>query len=103
MVLWLVACKSNKMATSTNNKAITDTQLAAVRARFPDATIEGLLKGHSVYTGACTRCHGTKDITVYTEEKLFRIVDVMAKKADINPQEKQALLRFAIGVRAASK
>jgi hypothetical protein len=97
-----VACKTNKTASSASTEIPTDAQLTAVKARFPDATKEELQKGHAVYTGACTRCHGTKDITGYTEEKLLGIVDVMAKKAKLSPDDKQALTRFAIGVRATS-
>jgi hypothetical protein len=65
--------------------------------------MEELKKGHSIYTGACTKCHGTKDVTVYTEPTLLEIVDVMAKKAEITAEEKQALIKFAVGVRATSK
>ena len=67
-----------------------------MKSRFPDATKEELLKGHSVYTGACTRCHGTKDLTDYTEPKLLEIVDDMAESASISDEEKQALIRFAV-------
>ena len=99
-----VACKTKKAATSTANAdSKMDAQLIAVNARFPNTTLDELKKGHSVYTGACTKCHGTKDVTVYTESKLLEIVDVMAKKAEITPEEKQALIKFAIGVRATSK
>ncbi|MBL7933984.1 MAG: cytochrome c [Bacteroidia bacterium] len=94
------ACKSKKAAGSTNMPVVTDKQLSAVQARFPDANRAELEKGHSVYTGACTKCHGAKDVTTYTEPKLLEIVEVMSKKANITPEEKQALVRFAVGVRS---
>ena len=98
------ACKAKKTASSTTSAdSSMDEQLTAVKARFPDATNEELQKGKSIFTGTCTKCHGTKDITVYTEPKLLEIVDVMAAKSALNPQEKQALIRFAVGVRATSK
>lgn len=99
-----VACKSKK-ATTTTTKADSnmDAQLTAVNARFPNTTMEELKKGHSIYIGTCTKCHSAKDVTVYTEPKLLKIVDVMAKKAKITEEEKQALIKFAIGVRATSK
>ena len=103
LALIVIACKSKKTTVSSSKETVTDAQLTAVKARFPDATKEELQKGYSVYTGACTRCHGVKPVTGYTEEKLLGIVDVMAKKADITPEEKQALIRFAVGVRATSK
>ncbi|MDX2174746.1 MAG: hypothetical protein SFY56_16700 [Bacteroidota bacterium] len=99
-----VACKSKKVVSKTESKeASMDAQLTAVNARFPNTTMEELKKGHSVYIGACTKCHGTKDITAYTEPRLLEIVDVMAKKAQITEEEKLALIKFAVGVRATSK
>lgn len=99
-----VSCKSKKAVTSKSTTAtITDEQLASVKSRFPDVTKEELLKGHSIYTGACTKCHGAKDVTVYTEPKLLEIVDVMAKKASITDEEKKALIRFAVSVRSTPK
>jgi len=99
-----MACKS-KQATTTSTAASPgiDAQLAAVQTRFPDATKDELQKGHDIYTGACTKCHGTKDVTAYDEPKLLQIVDVMAGKAHLTAPEKQALIRFAVGVRATSK
>ena len=102
-VALLAACKSKKSASaSPSNAGPTETQLTAVKARFPDATMEELKRGQAVYTGPCTRCHGKKDVTVYSEEKLLEIVDNMAVKAKITPEEKQALIRFAVGVRATA-
>lgn len=95
-----VACKSKKAAGSSK-EPVTDAQLTAVKARFPDATGTELEKGHAVFTGPCTTCHGAKDITGYTEPRLLEIVDAMSKKAQITPGEKQALIRFAAGVRSA--
>jgi len=99
-----MACKS-KQATTTSTIASPgiDAQLAAVQVRFPDATKDELQKGHDIYTGACTKCHDTKDVIAYAEPKLLEIVDVMAGKAHLTAPEKQALIRFAVGVRATSK
>lgn len=99
-----VACKTKKSTSSTASTASSmDAQLTAVKKRFPDATKEELQKGHSIYTGACTKCHGTKDVTSYTEPRLLEIVDEMAPRANLTTEEKQALIRFAVGVRATSK
>ncbi|MBS1652376.1 MAG: hypothetical protein JSU07_10230 [Bacteroidetes bacterium] len=103
----LIACKSKKSASSelksTNESASLDKQLNAVKMRFSDATKEELQNGKKIYTGQCTNCHEAKDLTVYSEPKLLEIVDDMAKKAEINASEKQALIRYAIGIRAISK
>lgn len=98
------ACKSKKTSASTDSaNAALDNQLAAAKTRFPDVTRQELQKGQAVYTGACTKCHAPKNVTAYTEPRLLEIVDVMAKKAEISAEEKQALIRFAVGVRATSK
>lgn len=104
LILISVACKTKKAAISTvTTNYTTETQLTAVNARFPNTTMDELKKGHDVYIGACTKCHGAKDVTAYSEPKLLEIVDVMAKKAKITTEEKQALIKFAVGVRATSK
>ncbi len=104
IVLITVACKTKKVtSTSTTTDSSIDEQLTAVQTRFPDATKEELQKGHSIYTGSCTKCHRAKSVTGYTEPKLLEIVDVMARKAKLSAEEKQALIRFAVGVRATSK
>lgn len=95
----ITACMS-KRTTTSSKESVTDAQLEAVKIRFPDATKAELEKGYAVFTGPCTKCHRAKDITGYPESKLLDIVDAMAKKAKITPEEKQALIRFAVGVRA---
>ena len=103
-LLIAVACKSKQgTSVSTSNDVAVDAQLAAVKARFADATKDELLKGRAVYTGPCTKCHRSKGIMIYTEEKLLSIVDNMAVRAKISTEEKQALIRFAIGLRATAK
>jgi hypothetical protein len=97
----IVGCKAKQNATLLT-KASMDDQLAAIQTRFPNATKIELQKGHDIYTGACTKCHKAKDITVYKEPKLLKIIDKMSKKAKLSEDEKQALIRFAIGVRATT-
>lgn len=97
------SCKSKKIATIASSESADEERFMAVKTRFPDATKEELQKGYYIYTGACTKCHGTKDITNYTEPRLLEIVDDMSKKANITSEEKQALIRFAVGVRATAK
>jgi hypothetical protein len=101
-IFFIVACKTKRSASTPAAEPNMDAQLTAVKARFPDATMEELKRGQTVYNGPCTNCHGKKDITGYTEDQLLGIVDKMAVKAKITPEEKQALIRFAVGVRATA-
>lgn len=94
-----VACKAKKVIISREEVA-TSAQVTAVQSRYPDATKEELLRGYEVYSGPCTKCHKTRDLTGFTEQKLMNVIDRMAKRSKITTEEKQALTRFAIGLRA---
>lgn len=99
----VAACKTKKSTTTSADNSINyDAQLAGIKDKFPDATVEELKAGNAIYSGACTRCHGKKDVTKYTDEKLIQVIDNMSKKAKITDQEKQSLVKFAYGVRAVS-
>src|ERR1700739_4234345 len=58
-----------------------DVQLTAAKTKFPDVTIDVLKKGYSIYTGACVRCHGAKNIEKRDEAQWVGILDDMAPKA----------------------
>jgi cytochrome c5 len=94
------SCKPKKEITSSN-AGPTDKQFAAAKARFPDVTMDQLKKGQNLYSTACTKCHGAKDVTPYTEDKLSAIMDNMAEKAQLSADEKTAVWRYAIAVRSA--
>ncbi|MCA0430904.1 MAG: cytochrome c [Bacteroidetes bacterium] len=103
VAITIFACSTKKNATSSSTKTDSyDTQLTAIKGRYADVTVEELKLGHSVSTGACTNCHGQKDVKGYTEESLFKILDNMAKKAEISDKEKQALVRYCVAVRATN-
>ena len=86
-------------ASSTN---VSNAQVEAAKIKFPDATIETLRKGRNLYYGTCTNCHGAKKITNFSEEELPGIIDHMAKKAKISAEEKDAVLKYVMGVKLAS-
>lgn len=98
----VAACKTKKSTTTSADNINYDAQLTGIKDKFPDATIEELKTGNAVYSGTCTRCHGKKDVTKYTDEKLIQVIENMSKKAKITEQEKQSLIKFAYGVRAVS-
>jgi cytochrome c5 len=100
----LVSCKSKKSASATpSNAGPTETQLTAVKAKYPDATMETLKQGHTLYYSTCTNCHAAKDIHSRDEEKWPGIIDRMAKKAGISDTEKDAVLKYVMSVKLASK
>jgi hypothetical protein len=107
----LVACspKAGKTTatTVTPSKQVVDpmeTQLTAAKTKYPDATTDQLQKGSTLYFGEpCTRCHSAKTITDFSAEELPGIIEHMAKKARISAEEKDALLKYVMGVRLAAK
>jgi len=90
------SCKAKKSTGSTVSTDPTASDLTAVQARIPEATMNDLSQGHSIFYGACTKCHGAKDVTGYNEEKLKNVIDRMSKKAKLTDPEKDAVWKFAL-------
>jgi hypothetical protein len=85
-------------APSNAANAPTDAQLAAVKTKFPAATMDELKKGHVIYYGACTNCHGAKPIGRWTEQEWVPILDNMAAKANLSAADKDATWKYISGV-----
>ncbi len=111
LVAFAVACtpKAKKAvegpapAAPSASNAPTEAQLTAAKTKFPAATMDELQKGHSIYYGACTRCHGAEPITKYDEKQWVGILDEMAGKAQLSAAEKDATWKYIMGVKLASK
>ncbi|MCW3077721.1 MAG: cytochrome [Bacteroidetes bacterium] len=97
------ACKSKKTVAKAPSTEPTENQLTAIKSKSPSTTMEELKKGHSIYYGACTNCHGAKDVSGYTEERLTKAIDNMAPKAHLSDEEKQAVWKYAMGVNLTAK
>jgi hypothetical protein len=65
--------------------------------------MDDLKKGHDIFYGACTNCHGAKDVTGFDEERLRKTIDAMAPKAKLSETEKEAVWRYALAVNLAAK
>ncbi len=110
LTIVIVAACSPKTAPAVASTPITPAadinalQLEAAKTKYPDATAEVLKKGHDIYFGeACTSCHGAKKITNFSADELPDIIDGMAHKAKISAEEKDAVLKYVMGVRLAAK
>ncbi len=78
-----------------------DEELAAIRLRYDEMTMEKLKQGHTIYTqGACVNCHGAVNIYNYGEERWKTIVDDMAKRAMISAAEKDAVYKYVLAIKA---
>ncbi len=107
VAILLIACSPKGGKTTAASTPAVDpmeAQLAAAKTKYPDATSDQLKKGTLVYYGeACTRCHSAKTITHFSAEELPGIIDNMARKAKISAEDKDAVLKYVMGVRLASK
>jgi mono/diheme cytochrome c family protein len=77
-----------------------EAQLTAIKAKFPDATAQTLSEGYSIYTGACTNCHGQKNIFKRSEESWLHEIDVMSPKAKLTAAQKDALTKYILSMKA---
>lgn len=76
-------------------------ELAAIQKQYADVTMEKLKEGHVLYTeGACVKCHGAKNIYVYNEVSWKNIVDDMAIKARISEDQKDAVYKYVLAIKA---
>jgi len=104
--LFLAAC-SPKATPSSTTKAVVDPNESLIRAskdRFPDITADKLNQGRSIYYGgACVNCHAAKNISNWDEEQWSKILDNMAKQANLTQPEKDAVWKFIIAVKLEVK
>jgi mono/diheme cytochrome c family protein len=100
----MTACGSSKKSSTPSAAAPSiipgDAQLTAIKAKYPDATAEQLKQGHSIYIGACTNCHGQKNIFKRSEASWLHEIDDMSPKAKLTAEEKDALTKYILAMKA---
>lgn len=108
IVLVLTAChtttkvsadKTNTETTgapTSNVYTPTQDEMETARNKFADVSIEQLQEGHKIYYGPCTKCHGTKNTSGFSEEKIKSVVERMAPKARLSDSQKEAVLRYMV-------
>lgn len=111
-ILIIAACHTKKKATTTVATPVPlaksttgifapgEDEVTAVKIKFPDATLATLTEGHSIYTGVCTNCHGTKSIYRIPEGNWQSIIDNMAPKAKLTDSQKDALTKYVFSIKA---
>ena len=79
-----------------------DKELKAIQIKFPEVTSATLSEGQRIYTGPCTKCHGTAKMKIYkrSEESWQHEINAMAPKARITDTEKDALWKYILAMRA---
>lgn len=118
----IAACSSSKKTTTSVSSSNTTTpantnvttkpssgiyapgneELAAIQTQYKDVTLAKLNEGHTIYTqGACINCHGAKNIYKRGEAQWKDIIDDMAKKAKISDEQKDAVYKYVLAIKAA--
>ena len=78
-----------------------EAELTAIQVKYKEATLAQLQEGHTLYTkGACTNCHGPKNIYRYNELAWKDIIDDMALKAQLSALEKDAVSKYVFAIKA---
>lgn len=96
------ASATTAVSPATKN-APTEANLTAVKTKYPDATMDQLNLGHSLYYGACTKCHNPKNPNRWDEKEWVGILNEMAGKAKLSDAEKDAVWKYVMGIKLASK
>ena len=98
-----LACHTKKEVAKETPKPYvyepTTAELTAGKTKFADLTKDNLIKGRYIYYGTCVRCHEPKNINEYGLDEFSGILDNMARKAKLTPDEKDAVLRYAVAVK----
>lgn len=75
-------------------------QVTAVQMKHPGATLASLTEGYTLYTGTCTKCHGTKSIYRISEANWPTIINNMSLEAKLTASEKDALTKYIFAIKA---
>ncbi len=105
--LIVVSCSTSKKTTTPTVATVSkpniipgDAELTAIKAKFPDVTAQILSEGYSIYTGACTNCHGQKNIFKRSEASWMHEIDDMSPKAKLTAAQKDALTKYILAMKA---
>ena len=69
-----------------------DAQWAATR--WPSATLEQLESGRRVFSARCSSCHGLPSPDSKTPDQWANVIDEMAPRAHLSPEDRDAVLRY---------
>lgn len=77
-------------------------ELKLIQVRFKDVTLEKLKEGHAIYAeGACVGCHQPENIYQRGEAEWKDIIDDMAIRANITAEQKDAVYKYVLSIKAA--
>ena len=103
VILIQLSCSSSKSTTDSKvaEAPVPDGQMLPVaQKKYPGINLESLTEGHRIYTNECTNCHGIKSVKSEPESEWISIIDRMAPKANLNPDQKKKVLEYVLSSRA---
>lgn len=99
-VLFLVSCGSAKLIAPTQADAERGMQ------KYPSLTLDELNAGKMHFEQQCTKCHGIKQPSKFTEAEWTSIVPKMAAKANkkagsevVDAAKQESILRYVLTMR----
>lgn len=97
--LFLAACGTAlKLSLPTPSQSDADRGATS----FPGLTVEDLNKGKQAYEGNCAGCHSLYSPSKFSEEKWKKEVPKMAKKANVNADTENQILKYVLTMRTAT-
>ena len=80
---------------------VTDSLVRAGVRQKADAPT--LAAGRSLFLNRCIQCHALQDVTRFDPPRLTAIVAVMSGRANMSPEQHDALLKYLLTVRSLSR
>ena len=90
----LIGCESDRFAPPV----VTSQMTTARKGRQVD--LANLREGRRLFAHRCIECHTLPNIWYYGREEWPGIVDSMAHRASLKPEEREAIVAFIIAARA---
>lgn len=91
LLLVLFACSK-----SITSSVPVQSDLERAKVKWPEITLAELQQGQELYIANCGKCHSLKSPQSRNEAGWRKIVPPMAKKAKINAQQEELILKYVI-------
>jgi cytochrome c5 len=94
-VTFFVACAAYKPLAPSQTDAERATQ------KFPGTTLADLNQGKTIFEESCKKCHSLKKPFTKSEEEIRNVLPKMAKKAKIDSQQEDLVLKYLLTMNTA--
>jgi len=93
-ILGLASCETNP-----NPGFPTARALSGRRGSSQTAELATLERGRKIYTTSCTECHVARPIAKHSIAQWRHLIDIMAPRAGLQPNDRAAVEAYVIAVR----